>query len=240
MAYTYLDITNEVLARMNEVALSGAGFGSARGFQVQCKNAVNDSINFINHREFNWPFNHTTQSETLVAGTSRYSIPATAKSVDYDTFRLIKDTTLGSDGGGLNILDYKEYVDRFIEQEDDATVEGGIPRCIVRTPDNNFVLYPYPDKAYILKYEYYNKPTPLSASTDVPAIPELYRAVIADGATAYAYQYRGETEQYQLNWGRFNEGISNMRSILTNRYEYVRSTVTGRSGSYQSFNSSIN
>ena len=79
MAYTYLDITNEVLARMNEVTLTSSGFGSARGFQVQCKNSVNDSINFINHREFNWPFNHTTGSETLVAGTSRYSIPATAK-----------------------------------------------------------------------------------------------------------------------------------------------------------------
>ena len=240
MAYTYLDITNEVLARMNEVSLSAAGFGSARGFQVQCKNAVNDSINFINHREFNWPFNHTTKTEPLVAGTSRYSIPATAKTVDYDTFRLVKDYDLGTDGGGLSILDYKEYVDRFIEQEDDTSIDGSVPRSIVRTPDNNYLLYPYPNKAYTLKYEYYNNPTVLSVAADVPAIPELYRAVIADGATAYAYQYRGETDQYQLNWARFNEGISNMRSILTNRYEYVRSTVTGRSGSYQSFNSSIN
>jgi hypothetical protein len=230
MAYTYLDITNEVLARMNEVSLTSSGFSSARGFQVQCKNAVNDSINFINHREFNWPFNHTTGSETLVAGTSRYSIPATAKTVDYETFRLVKDTTLGSNGGGLAVLDYKEYVDRYIDQEDDTTVQGGVPRYIVRTPDNNYLLYPYPNKAYTLKYEYYNNTTPLSAATDVPNLPELYRAVIADGATAYAYQYRGETDQYQVNWSRFNDGITDMQSILSNRFDYVRSTVVLRTG----------
>ena len=230
MAYTYLDITNEVLARMNEVSLTSSGFSSARGFQVQCKNAVNDAINFLNHRELNWPFNHTTGSETLVAGTSRYSIPATAKTVDYETFRLVKDSTLGSSGGGLVVLDYKEYVDRYIEQEDDTTVQGGVPRYIVRTPDNNYLLYPYPNRAYTIKYEYYTNPIPLSAAIDVPAIPELYRSVIADGATAYAYQYRGEVDHYQINWSRFNESITDMESILTNRFDYVRSTVALRTG----------
>ena len=56
MAYNYLGLTNEVLARMNEVELTASNFVSgARGFQVQCKNAVNDAINYINQREFGWP-----------------------------------------------------------------------------------------------------------------------------------------------------------------------------------------
>ena len=101
MAYTYLDITNEVLARMNEVTLTSSNFNTARGFQIQCKNAVNDSINFINHREFNWPFNHASKTEVLVAGTTRYAIPTTAKTVDYDTFRLVKDSSLGPAGVAL-------------------------------------------------------------------------------------------------------------------------------------------
>ena len=46
MAYTYLDVTNEVLNRFNEVELTSSGFGNARGFQIQCKNAVNDAINY--------------------------------------------------------------------------------------------------------------------------------------------------------------------------------------------------
>ena len=51
MAYDYLGLTNEVLARMNEVELTASNFSTgARGFQVQCKNAVNDAINYVNQR----------------------------------------------------------------------------------------------------------------------------------------------------------------------------------------------
>ena len=90
-------------------------------------------------------------------------------------------------------------------------------------------MYPYPDKAYALKYEHYANSTSLSAATDVPAIPEQYRSVIVDGATAYGYQYRGETSQYQLNFQRFEAGIKHMRSLLVNRTIYVRSTAINRS-----------
>lgn len=228
MAYTYLSITNEVLARMNEVNLTSSNFSSARGFQIQCKNAVNDSINFINHDVFQWPFNHETHTETLVAGTTRYSVPTTTKTVDYHSFRLVKDSSLGTEGGALRQMDYKEYMDRYVTQEDDATVMGGIPKHIVRTPDNNYLLYPYPNAAYSLKYEYYSQPTVLVAATDVPGIPEAYRQVIADGAASYGFQYRGEVELFQTNWARFQSGIANMRAILVNQYPYARSTVLNR------------
>jgi len=223
MAYTYLDITNEVLARFNEVTLTASNFGNARGFQIQCKNAVNDAINHINTREYGWPFTHATQTETLVADQTRYSIPATAQHVDYETFRISRDQSLGTDGPSLRVMQYKEYVDKYIDQESTSNV-GGVPIYVIRTPDNNFLLYPYPDKAYELKYDYFDKPTQLSASTDVPAIPEQFRSVIVDGATAYGYQYRGESQQYGLNFARFEDGIKYMQSILLNRTYYVRST----------------
>lgn len=223
MAYTYLDITNEVLARFNEVTLTASNFGNARGFQIQCKNAVNDAINHVNTREYGWPFTHATRTETLVADQTRYSIPATAQHVDYETFRISRDQSLGTDGPSLRVMQYKEYVDKYIDQESTSNV-GGVPIYVIRTPDNNFLLYPYPDKAYELKYDYFDKPTQLSASTDVPAIPEQFRSVIVDGATAYGYQYRGESQQYGLNFARFEDGIKYMQSILLNRTYYVRST----------------
>jgi len=223
MAYTYLDITNEVIARMNEVALTSANFGSARGFQVQCKNAVNDAINYVNQREFGWPFTHDTHSQTLVAGQTRYTIPADSQSVDYDTFRISKDDTLAVNGITLRIMDYKEYTQKYIEQETTTGV-GAVPIYVFRSPDNNYGLFPYPDKAYELKLEYYKKPTALSAHGDVPTVPEQYRQVVVDGATAYAYQYHGEAQQYGINFSRFEDGIKQMQSILLNRADYVRST----------------
>ena len=223
MAYTYLDITNEVLARMNEVALTAANFATARGFQVQCQNAVNDAINYINQREFGWPFTHATETQTLVAGQTRYTIPTDTQSIDYDTFRISKDDTLGVSGITLRILDYKEYTQKYIDQETTSDV-GAVPIYVFRTPDNNYGLYPYPDKAYELKYEYFQKPTALSAHGDVPTIPEQFRQVIVDGATAYSYQYRGEAQQYGINFARFEDGIKQMQTILLNRADYVRST----------------
>ena len=232
MAYNYLGLTNEVLARMNEVELTASNFVSgARGFQVQCKNAVNDAINYINQREFGWPFSHATKTQTLVADQTRYSIPTDAIHVDYETFRISKDNTLGVAGTTLRVLDYKEYVDRLIEQETTSDV-GGVPIYVFRTPDNNYGLYPYPDKAYTLKYEHFNKPTALSAATAAPTVPEQFRQVIADGATAYAYQYRGEAQQYGINFSRFEEGIKHMQSILLNRTDYVRSTYIPHSQRY--------
>jgi len=231
MAYDYLGLTNEVIARMNEVALTAANFTNARGFQVQCKNAVNDAINYINQREFGWPFSHVTHSETLIANTTRYSIPATAQHVDYETFRINRDTSLSVSGVTLRVLDYKEYIDRYVDQESTSNV-GSVPKFVFRTPDNNFGLYPYPDKAYTLKYEYFSKPTLLSAATDVPTVPDQYRQVIADGATAYAYQYRGEAQQYGINFARFEDGIKHMQTILLNRADYVRSTYIPHSQRY--------
>ena len=231
MAYDFLGLTNEVLARMNEVVLTATNFTAARGYQIQCQNAVNDAINYINQREFGWPFSHTTQTETLVASQTRYTVPTGTQHVDYETFRISKDNTLGVDATTLRVLDYKEYVDKYIGQETSSGV-GGVPNFVFRTPDNNYGLYPYPDKAYVLKYEFYSRPTALAAATDVPTVPEQFRQVIADGATAYAYQYRGEAQQYGLNFTRFEEGIKHMQSILLNRTDYVRSTYLPHSQRY--------
>ena len=294
MAYDYLGLTNEVIARMNEVSLTAANFSSARGFQIQCQNAVNDAINYINQREFGWSFTHKTQTETLVPGTTRYTVPTATQSVDYDSFRISKDSSLASAGVTLRIIDYKEYTQRYIVQENDVVAttlngginntvttitvvsttgfdaagsiqianetitytgttattftgctrgaggttaaahntgvsvaqftSGGIPTLVFRTPDNNFGLYPYPNKAYELVYEYFDRPTVLVAATDVPTIPEQFRQVIVDGATAYSYQYRGEAQQYGLNFSRFEEGIKQMQTLLLNRADYIRST----------------
>jgi len=239
MAYTYLDVTNEVLARFNEVELTSANFANARGFQIQCKNAVNAAIRHINQKEYSWPFNHQEAEVTLVAGQTRYDLPATTKLIDYDTFRLVRDDSLANDGRSLIFLDYKEYIDKYVEQEDRDNV-GSIPTHVFRDPSNKYGLYPYPDKAYSIKFDYYEYPTSLSAATDVPSIPERFRHVIVDGAVMFGFQYRGETQQYQLNLDRFEEGIKNMQSVLSNRHDYVRSTYIPRTNRFSIVTSSVN
>ena len=310
MALTYLTLANSVITRMNEVELTSANFTNARGIQIQCKNAVNESIRYINQREFGYSFNHATNSSTMVAGQTRYTLPTSTKSIDYSTARVKKDTDLNVSGNSLTTLNYNEYIQNGLaDQEDDViatTLNGshsssvatltltsttglgatgtvhigseqvtytavsgnditgctrgansttaaihaddvavtqfsdrGVPRSIVRTPDNNYLLHPYPDKAYTLAFDYYTFPSDLSAHGDTTSVPERFAPVIVDGATAYVYQYRGEMQQYQLNFERFEQGIKNMQSLLINKFEYVRSTVVLRPRGSISFMSGV-
>jgi hypothetical protein len=301
MAESFLTHTNRVIARLNEVELTSSNFTSSRGIQTQCKNAVNESIRFINQKEFQYPFNHTTKTQTLTAGTFKYSIPTDAKTVDYNTFRLAKDSDLGTTGGKLRILTYNDYVNSRITQEDEietttlsqshtdsittitvtsttgfdsagtlhvgneqitytaigssttftgatrganGTTEsahdsgvqvaqfdrGSIPQSIIRTPDNNYILYPYPNKSYTIKYDYFSFPSDMVAHSDTTTVPDRFAPIVADGATAFVYQYRGETQQYGINFARFEQGIKNMQTLLVNRFNYIRSTFIPRQG----------
>ena len=302
MALTYLELTNDVLTRMNEVVLTAANFTDARGIQVQSKNAINEAIRHINQKEFAYPFNHASNSSTVVPGVVRYTIPTDTKYIDYNTARIKKDTDVSASGVNLKRLNYNEYISKeFSTQEDEiesttldgthtdsvttltlvsstgfateGTVfvgseeitytavsgntltgctrgassttaaayssgvvvtqfdNGGVPQYIVRTLDNNYLLYPFPDKEYTLLYDYFTFPDDLSAHGDTTTIPDRFKPVITDGATAFLYQYRGEMQQYQINFERFEDGIKNVQSLLVNKFDYIRSTVINRPAS---------
>ena len=302
MALTYLSLTNDVITRMNEVVLTAATFTDARGVQVQSKNAINEAIRHINQKEFAYPFNHASNSSTVVPGVVRYAIPTGTKYIDYNTARIKKDTDVSASGVNLKRLNYNEYISKeFSTQEDEiesttldgthtdsvttltlvsstgfateGTVfvgseeitytavsgntltgctrgansttaaayssgvvvtqfdNGGVPQYIVRTLDNNYLLYPFPDKEYTLLYDYFTFPDDLSAHGDTTTIPDRFKPVITDGATAFLYQYRGEMQQYQINFERFEDGIKNVQSLLVNKFDYIRSTVINRPAS---------
>ena len=301
MAESYLTLTNKVLARLNEVELTSSTFTSSRGIQTQTKTAINEAVRYLNQREYNYPFSLATETKTLTAGVVRYSLPATTKVVDYNTFRIVKDSDLAVSGGQLSILNYNDYIGKSIEQEDEisstatstthtdsvttitvssttgfdsagtlfigneqisytaigssttftgctrgansttaasilsgVTVaqfdRGSVPTHVVRTPDNNYLLFPYPHKSFSIKYDFFTFPTDMSAHGDTTTIPDRFAAIIVDGATAFVYQYRGELQQYGINFERFEQGIKHMQSLLVNRFDYIRSTYIPSTG----------
>jgi hypothetical protein len=226
MAYNYLDLVNEINRRLNEVELTSSNFLTATGFYHTAKDAVNSAIRHINHEEFNWPWNHREEEETLSAGVLRYPYPEDAKMLDENSFRLKRDSTLGIETKKLKSLDYQEYLDSYIDYEyNTSTGIRGVPNFVIRTPSQEFVFIPTPDKAYEVVYEYYQNPVILEIASDVPTVPQEFRHVIVDGAMFYAYQFRGDVQNSQLAQSKFKEGIKYMRSIYINRYEYIRSTV---------------
>jgi len=229
MAYDFLGLVNDVNARLNEVQLTSSNFASAVGFYQQGKDAVNSAIRHINQSQFEWPFNHVEQEDELTAGTTRYGFPTDMKTPDMDTFRIKRDDTLGNDTRKLRILSYEEYLEKFIDQEYNTSAgQRGVPEYVFRAPSNEYGLVPAPDKAYTLVYEYFRFPVDLENATDVPNIPERFRYIIVDGAMYYAYLFRSNSQDAVLMKDKLDEGVKNMRTILINRTEYLRSTAVNR------------
>lgn len=230
MAYDFLGLVNDVNRRLNEVELTSSNFASAKGFYSHAKDAVNSAIQDINQTQTEWPFNYQTQDDTLVVGQTRYPYPANTKLVDMDSFRVQFSASLNNTTEKLQLISYEEYLQRYVDQEYNTdTSLRNLPRYVFRAPNLQYGVSPAPDQAYTLTYEYYLNTTDLSAYDDVPVIPEMYRHVIIDGAMYYAYMFRGNTQDAVVAKDKFMQGIKNMRIILINRYDYIRSTAINRS-----------
>lgn len=226
MAYDFIGLVNDINRRLNEVELTSANFAAATGFYSAAKDSVNSAIRYINQHEFEWPFNHVEQEDTLTAGEIRYAFPNDMKTVDMDSFRIKRNASFNNDTRKLDILSYEEYLENYVDAEYDTgnTSIRAIPKAVFRTPDNSFGVFPAPNNAYELVYEYYRLPVDLISATDVPTIPEQFRYIIVDGAMYHAYLFRGNTQDATIQQQKFDEGIKNMRSLYINRYEYVRDT----------------
>jgi hypothetical protein len=83
---TYLDITNELLRRLNEVVIDQSDFATVRNVQALAKDSVNSSVRKIIQSAQEWPFTLTTYEQTLTAGTGTYDFPADMSSVDWESF----------------------------------------------------------------------------------------------------------------------------------------------------------
>jgi len=226
MAYNFLGLVNDINRRLNEVELNSTNFAAAAGFYGQAKDAVNASIRYMNQSEYEWPFNHVEQEDTLSIGVSRYPFPTDCKVIDFDTFRIKENTTLGNNTNKLPIISYEEYLDKYVNQEYNTTIttQGqGVPQRVSQAPSLEFIMTPVPDKAYTVVYEYYRIPVDLALYDDVPVIPERFRHIVVDGAMHYAYLFRGNTQDALVAKEKFEEGIKHMRSMLINRLNYVRS-----------------
>ena len=74
--------------------------------------------------------------------------------MDFNTFRVKRDTSLNvGTARKLRKITYVEYVERYIDQEDETDAsKGGVPEYVFRSQDGYFGIVPMPDKAYSVEY----------------------------------------------------------------------------------------
>jgi hypothetical protein len=225
MPSSYISLCNQVLRRLNEVEVAEGAFDSVTGVQALVKDAVKAAVAKINQAEFEWPFNAAEETDTLVVGQEEYSWPSFYKIADFNSFQIQEDTALGVSYTTLKYIERDEWYKKH-RDNDYASGSNGIsvPRYIFPSHGNGYGVSPSPDKAYTLKFRYYQNYSDISAADDVTRIPDSYDTVLVDGALYHLYMFKDNLESSQASFMAFEQGIKDLQTLYINNYEYVRDT----------------
>ena len=237
---TYLNLSNELLREMNEVELTSGNFSSATGIQQHVKDAINRAYLDIVNEEPQWPFLavglsgdtdplYGNVAVETVAGTRWYLLRPSSSSlatdygyVDWDNFYA---TTVGVSGATApfearnlrftTIEEWKDYF-RISENLDDADTQNyGVPRRVIKSPDNRkFGLSPIPDKVYKIYFYAYVLPTELSAFGDETVFPNIYNPVLLNRARYYIYQFKENPQFSAFSLEDYKKGLKLMKYNL--------------------------
>jgi hypothetical protein len=236
MGSTYLELTNSVIRRINEVELSQSNFLAAKGMQAVCKDAVRDSIAEINQQDWDWPYHAVQISQPLVVGVTEYSWPNDFKSVDWNTFQITRDVDLNVESTHLNYVDRDEWYDNQRDIDDDNSETGiRVPQHVFKAHGLGFGVSPSPDKIYNLEYRYYRRERTLSAYDDRTDIPEDFTNVIIMGALTHMNLFRENQAGVDIAAGKFKSGIKSMYNILVGIHgDHMRDTRVSFGGNWLS------
>lgn len=225
MPSTYIDLCNKVIRRLNEVEIAQDDFANVRGVQALVKDAVKAAVARINQAEYEWPFNAAEHTQTLVQGQEEYTWPAYFKVSDWNSFQILKNDSQNVGFKTLKLIERDEWYKHHRDADYDAGSQGrGTPDFVFPSHGNGFGVSPSPDKAYQVRFRYYQNYSDITAYNDVTRIPESFDTVIVDGALYHLYMFKDNLESAQAAFMSFEKGLKDLQTLYINNYEYVRDT----------------
>lgn len=214
MATTFLELTNRVLRRINEVELTDSLFASPRGVHATVKDAVQDTVRKVNHSRYKWPWNSANATQVLTIGQQEYSWPNDFQAVEWSSFYIEKDDTLNTNTDLIQVIPREKFFLDFRDLDQDSVTEGrDKPYYVYQTP-TGWGVTPNPNQEFTIKYRYWTTPTDLISHDDECGIPSEWDYVITVGALYHMYMFMDNSERTQLIAQAFKDGMNDM----INRY----------------------
>ena len=230
---TFLNLTNELLRRLNEVQIDASSFDSVKNVQALAKDTINSAIREMLQDAQEWPFTLITYEHTLSAGTNSYSFPADYSKADWDTFYIKQLSSESNTPQKLELITYDQYLSNYRSIEDTSGNGGQTdPRYVYMTQDTKFGVSPVPDAAYVVEYRYWKYPADLVLHDDVSIIPDRFKHVVIDGAMMYMMLFRSNEQSASLHSEKFENGINTMRRLVMDQPVNIVSTMIQRSSSH--------
>ena len=225
MPSSYIDLCNKTLRRLNEVEISADDFPTVRGVQALVKDAVKAAIAKVNQAEYGWPFNAAEHTQVLTAGQTEYTWPDYFKVSDWNSFQIQKDDSLAVTYKTLKSIDRDEWYRDYRDDDYEAGSAGrAVPDFVFPSHGNGFGVSPSPDKAYTVRFRYYQNYSDLTAATEVTRIPESFDTVIVDGAIYPLYMFKDNLEAASAAFTAFQQGIKDLQTLYINNYQYISDT----------------
>lgn len=225
MASTFLNLCNQTLRRLNEVEIAEADFATVSGVQALAKDAVKATVAQINQESFEWPFNASSTTQVLTAGTSEYAWPSTLKTVDWNSFQIQENSTLGSSFKILKFIERDEWYRNHRDQDSTAGSAGrGIPDFVFPSHGSGFGVSQSPNAAYSVVYKLYLNYTDITAASDTTRIPDAFDSVLVSGALYHMYMFKDNLESAQAAFLSFKEGLKNLQTLYINNYASITDT----------------
>lgn len=112
-------------------------------------------------------------------------------------------------------LDINEYNLSYAQiMENQTSSSFSTPTGVVKTLNNNIIIFFAPDRQYTINYSSFVVPTGLSLYSDTHLVPEKYDQAIVDFALHYAYMFRDNADEATAATKRAEDRVRRMRKDL--------------------------
>ena len=219
----FLTLVQDLHTEVGAAGVAPTAVTSQTGEAARLVNWIKRADLKIQNKWINWKFlrdtfanaggNTTTQSIATLAK------PSTLKTWDLATFKIRAPgaATDGSEDDPLEAVEYDMIKGQILD-----VAEGVIDRVII-LPNNNLQFEPVPDGVYTILADFYSKPIPLAANTDVSLIPEEYHdTAILGRAMMYYGNYENAPEIKQQGMELYTEGLAEMENHQLPNQNYSR------------------
>jgi hypothetical protein len=238
---TYLELTNELLRRTLDTELTASNFASATSTQATAKDLIKIAVDEIFASEEYWPFAYMTGEQLLSVGVEQYALPSSTglanNAVDWKSFRIEKDDTLGINTTPLELISHDEWKMFLRQYDEDSEADGrGVPKYVfvtngaIASDNGSFGISPSPNEAYTVLFDYYVTNPDLSAYDDEVLIPSRFNFVIINFALKHFNMFKDNSEQATFWTSEAKKSLKSMRDNLLPRQDAMRSTVVNFGG----------
>ena len=226
---TFINLTNRLLRRLNEVELSTTDFALARGIHAAAKDAINSAMFDLNTMQYEWPWNAAEETTTLVVGQTEYSNPVGMKTMEWESFQIVGDGTYSSESKRLEFISTDTWYKNFRDRDDDNSTSGlSIPKYVFPSHGTGWGVSPAPDKTYRLQFRYYFHPAEMINYDDTMLgnviYPNAVEPTIIEGALYHMYMLKDNPESAQLAKANFMQAVADLKSQYINAYSSLSDT----------------